>query len=152
MKCIFEKDIHIFRKQEKTNIVLPFTLPFDGEELKITFCYSPKILENEAEAQNQIKYCLIRDGYEEEICKWEEYLPLKNLITLSLDDPEGYRGCAHRHSPYQEHNISEKSASPGFLKGRIIKGEWKAVLNVHALVTQSCDVHIKVEAGGERYE
>ena len=82
----------------------------------------------------------------------EKFMPLLNLVTLSLDDSRSYRGAAHRQAAFQEHIISEKSASPGFIKGKIEKGQWQIVLNVHALVTEKCVCEIKIEAGGEAYE
>lgn len=74
----------------------------------------------------------------------EKFLPLKNLVTLSLDDPDGYRGAAHRQAPTQEHRIAKDFASPGFYPGVIKPGSWRVVVNVHALITESCIGNLEI--------
>ena len=54
------------------------------------------------------------------------YLPVYNLVTLSLDDPAGYRGAAHRRATEQCHRLTAESASPGFLPGELRPGQWQA--------------------------
>lgn len=146
---IINKSFSVFPKDEKTNIVIPFEVDENVKMLKFTFSYSPKRLEDNVRAKTLIQGCIKKDAgeYADEYPSWESFLPLKNLITLSVDDSFGYRGCAHRQAEYMEHIISENFASPGFNKGKIIPGTWKAVLNVHGVVTQKIDCVLKVEAG-----
>ncbi len=61
--------------------------------MKIEFSYSPKNLDDEEKAHKYIddgfeKYAPepYRKGYK----PWYEYLPVKNLLTVSLDSPDGY--------------------------------------------------------------
>lgn len=150
MKTVLEREVKILPEDNKTNIVLPF-ITEEAEAMKITYSYSPKISEDEERAKMLIEDCLASDAGEHrgEYPEWEEYLPLKNLITLSLDSPEGYRGAAHRHDSEQIHILSKNAASPGFTKGKITAGEWKLTLNVHAIVTEECVCRIKIEAGSD---
>ena len=76
----------------------------------------------------------------------ENYLPIKNLVTVSLDSSREYLGAAHRQSNKQEHIISPAFSSAGFFKTDIAKGEWKITLNVHSV---SCDVDYKITVEGE---
>lgn len=150
MKTVLEREVKILPEDNKTNIVLPF-ITDAAETMKITYSYSPKILEDGERARVLIEECLANDTgeYRSEYPKYTEYLPLKNLITLSLDSPEGYRGAAHRHDPEQLHVLSKNQASAGFLKGKITAGEWRLTLNVHAIVTEECVCKIKIEAGSD---
>lgn len=148
MKTVLETDFKIMPSQEKTNIVIPFVLGGDVRKMKISFSYSPKELCDEADALRQIDSCFdkyapgdLRGGYS----SIDIILPLVNLITLSLDDPMGYRGAAHRHTPVQEHILTENECSYGFLPRRFTAGEWRAVINVHAVVTDFADCRLKVE-------
>lgn len=134
---VFEKEIRLTKENQKTNITLPFTLDSSAEKLVITYSYSPKILADREESIRLIEEWTNTDT--------EKYLPLKNLVTLSLDSPDGYRGAAHRHAENQTHIISESFSSNGFLKTKIKKGEWKISLNVHAVVTEYCDCKLKIE-------
>ena len=146
---LIEKEFQVFYKDEKTNISFPFTVSEGTVSLKISFSYSPKILEDDDRANMLIEGNIRKDAgeYAGEYTHWDEYKPLKNLITVSVDDPDTYRGCAHRQDKDQIHIIREDFASRGFHKGKIQKGQWKVVLNLHGIVTESVDCRLKVEAG-----
>ncbi len=147
MKTLLETRVHLTPAMEKTNISLPFCVPENAKQLRITYSYAPKELSGAAGAKLS-EDCLLRDAgaFRGEYPAADRFLPLKNLVTLSLDDPRGYRGAAHRQAPRQVHKLSASEASPGFYKGAISAGEWKLTLNVHALVTEFCDCAIKIEA------
>lgn len=148
MKTVLEEKICVFPKDENTNIKVPFELIEDAKKICISFSYSPKELNDIDIAKTKIKKCLKRFSEQNvllEECDFEQYLPLVNLITISLDDPNGYRGCAHRHNPNQKHMLSKDEASLGFSKGTITKGKWLVILHIYAVVTESCDCYLKVE-------
>lgn len=146
MKTVLETTLRVTPAQEKTNLVLPFALEKEARQLKIIYSYAPKHLDGEA-AVEAAERCLQRDAgaYRAQYPAAEVFLPLKNLITLSLDDPNGYRGAAHRQADSQVHILTEATASPGFLTGKLPAGQWRLVLNVHALVTPFCDCRVKIE-------
>lgn len=68
----------------KTNIVLPFEIKDDFKSLKINFEYSPKTLEDKAKEIKIAEDCLEKYGEVQE-GNIENYLPIKNLVTVSLD-------------------------------------------------------------------
>ena len=146
---LIEKEFQVFYKDEKTNISFPFDINENVEGLKITFSYDPKILEDDERANMLIENNINKDAGEfaDEYSDWDEFKPLKNLITVSVDDPDTYRGCAHRQDKDQVHIIREDFSSRGFHKGKIQKGQWKVVLNLHGIVTESINCKLKVEAG-----
>jgi len=138
----------IYPEDSKKNIIHGFKVDKKLKSLFIDFNYQPKEFDNLEKAK---KY--ISDGFDiyapgefiKGYGKWEDYLPLLNLVTVSLDGCGEYRGCAHRHSNNQHHEIGTDIASPGFLKGLIQPGLWSLVVNVHAVVTEKCQYFIKVE-------
>ena len=142
-----ETQIKLTPEDEKSTHLVPFTVPEGVSKLFITYAYAPKILEDKERSYELIKENLIRDAGDtwKEYTDYEEFMPLKNLVTLYLRSPEGFRGAAHRQADSQHHEISEVLASPGFLKGKIVKGEWELCLNVHALVTDFCICHVEIE-------
>ena len=133
---------------EKSNRFIPFVLERDYEKLVITCSYSPKILEDEIRTNELIKENLVRDAGDNasEYSDYSEFVPLKNLITLALESPDGFIGSAHRQADSQRHEICESFASPGFVAGKIKAGQWCAVLNCHAVVTDSVKYEIRIEA------
>ncbi len=133
-------------ENDKSNITHSFSVPKGISKLIIEFSYSPKALEDEEAALSIIQNAL--EKYEIKNRRAEEFLPVTNLVTLSLDSPEGYIGCAHRPQNVQRHEISKSASSKGFECCEIISGIWKIVLNVHCAV---CDIdyRLTVQGGAE---
>lgn len=140
---IFEKRGEVTPEKDKTNIVIPFEVPDGIEKLIIDYSYSPKTEKNREKSLERIRNCIEKYSAAGEP---EAYLPVKNLITLSLDDSSGFRGAAHRQADSQHHEISADFASNGFVKGKISSGTWRVVLNVHCCV---CKVNYMIKISGE---
>lgn len=142
---IFSTKGKITADNDKTNLIHRFDVPENITSLKIKYSYSPKTVENREKAVSLVRSCFER--YDETIVgKPADYLPIKNLITLSVDENGKYRGAAHRQASEQTHIISESFASPGFTKGKISSGEWDIILNVHFI---GCDVDYIITVEGE---
>lgn len=146
---LIEKEFQVFYEDEKTNISFPFDVNEDVKSLKITFGYDPKLLEDDDRSKMLIENNIKKDAgdFADEYPCWKEFTPLKNLITVSVDDPDTYRGCAHRQDKDQVHIIREDFASRGFHKGAIQKGQWKVGLHLHGIVTEKVNCSLMVEAG-----
>ncbi|MDE5604544.1 MAG: hypothetical protein K2I73_03050 [Eubacterium sp.] len=143
---IFEKSGKILPEQDKTNISLPFTVPNGMEKLIIDYEYSPKILDDEDKATKLLEKSIEKYLGGEYKAEPKEFMPVKNLITLSLDENGNYKGAAHRQADQQHHEISKDFASVGFEKGEITSGNWTLVLNVHCC---ACEVNYNVRITGE---
>ena len=79
--------------------------------------------------------------------KKESFLPVKNLITISLDKDGVYLGNAHRWATTQEHLISVNQVSRGFLPPEKMEGEWHGMLHLHEILSEKCSGHLIVEGG-----
>ena len=151
MTVIFEKNFFLTPENEKTNVPLDFYVEDDFSKLEIHYAYSPKNMDDIEKSMVLIDENIKRDAGENygDYTSREEYLPLKNHITISLDSPSAYIGAAHGHSNKQHHIISEEFSSVGFEKTKIEKGKWTLTLNVHALITEKADFCVKIEGGRE---
>ncbi len=151
-KTVFkEEDVFLHPVDSKDNRYFYFDVPEKTKKLFITYSYSPKNLEDKEKSVELIKENILHDA-PDDIDIYPDYsifMPLKNLVTVSLDSPEDFRGAAHRHDETQFHEIGEHFASPGFLKGKIIPGKWRLSLNIHAVVTDVCTCRIKIEGEAE---
>lgn len=124
------------------SIAFPFTVPPGLVELDALLAYDPPELTDPARTRALLLPALAQIGEPEE--NWPAYAPIGNLITLSLDDPAGYRGNAHRKQVCQWHVLRPDYASPGFHPGPIRPGPWRAMLHVHSLVTESCELTLQI--------
>lgn len=133
--------------QSKTHESFAFQVPEGLNKLVLRLSYWPAKAEITEEAGEELRAALTAFGLDENPLEWRDYLPLGNHITLSADDPKGYRGNAHRKCDDQCHELGEGFASPGFYKGAIIAGAWRVCLHFHAIVSPLC--HIKLSVTGE---
>jgi hypothetical protein len=150
MNLRFETGGRLTPNCSKTHLAFRLHLP-QTDALHIQFSYDPKRLEDPVEARREIEAAFLRDAtpkqYPALMERWEDFFPLQNLITVSIDDPAGFRGSAHRHDPVQLHTLSEGSASPGFTAGRLPSGVWTVTLSVHCIVTPECHYDLKIWEG-----
>lgn len=135
----------------KTHITYAFHMDEPAACLLFDFTYSPKHLEDREASRELIvgaidKYASPSNA-EWQKTMWERFLPLQNLLTLSIDDPSSFRGSAHRHPPNQRHLLAEEKASPGFIAGVLPAGIWKVTLSVHCVVTPTCTYSLVVKKG-----
>ncbi|WP_010277312.1 hypothetical protein [Paenibacillus senegalensis] len=146
---LLEKRGCVTPEDSRTHIRIPFEMTQAGGEITIQFEYGPKVLEDMTRALKLLEQsfdCYVLPAQREKAAKQaNKYLPLKNLITLSLDDPNVYRGACHRHDAYQQLKLSELRASPGLVIGKLPRGQWTATLSFHCIVTGSCDYRLQID-------
>lgn len=132
----------------KSHISYRFFLTSAGGRLGINFAYRPKQLEDIEKAKALIERSIDLYFEEETIeqakVRYTSYLPLNNLLTVSVDGPDGHRGAAHRHDPEQFLYLSNNEASPGLVCGEIVKGMWEVTLSLHAVVTDYCEYSLQI--------
>lgn len=132
----------IATSQDKTNISIPFFVEKGVKKIIVEYSYSPKTVD-EALAKVQIADCLKKYGIDGHSV--DEFLPVKNLVTLSFDDTNGYRGACHRHANTQTIVIAQNDSTPGIVNAPITSGEWVVMLNVHSV---GCEVEYNISITG----
>jgi hypothetical protein len=132
----------------KTHICMPFVVEPGCAKLHMRLQYGPKTLEDQDRSIEMLKESydlyILPEHLEYAIANATHHLPLKNLITLSLDDTSRYRGACHRHDPIQELYISKMDASPGMMPGELPAGTWTIILSVHCIVTEECTYQMQI--------
>lgn len=148
MNVLKEQTFCVVKPDVRRNISVPFFVdrPFSG--LVIRMDYAPHRVTDAKLCAEEIESCLRRYLPEEERPRGEirpeDYDPLFNFITLSLDCGERYVGCAHRHDPALIVRISEREASPGFDPTPIREGPWRVMLHVHAVITDQIRCRLRI--------
>ncbi|WP_435171854.1 hypothetical protein [Paenibacillus glycanilyticus] len=147
-RLVLEAEGQVTPVCSKTHIAYSFHLDRQGGKLWIGFSYEPKNLEDREQAHPLIA-AGINKYTEQAQCarlleKWESFLPLKNLITISVDDPKRHRGAGHRHNPEQLLLIAGEDASPGFVSGELSEGLWRVTLSLHEIVTDHCRYRLRI--------
>ena len=82
---------------------------------------------------------------------------LDNMLTLSLFDPQGFRGARHRGGDRHEVLIEAGAATPGYLPGLLPAGEWNVEIDTHRILPgaplhYTIDIDIVVDAAAPRVD
>ncbi|MDP4098133.1 hypothetical protein OIN60_15345 [Paenibacillus sp. P96] len=147
MKSIYNAQGLVFPDCTHSHITYAFHMPEPVQAVCVRFAYDPKLLTDEQQAKEMIQDSMWKYGYAGEETggdEWRRYAPLKNLLTLSVDDSVRHRGTAHRHDPQQEHLLGRTEASPGFLAGENPAGIWRLTVSLHAVVTERVSYRLEV--------
>ncbi|TDF92307.1 hypothetical protein [Paenibacillus piri] len=135
----------------KSHITYTLHLHRDCRELHVEFAYEPKRLDDEAKSEALIRDALKRFVPAEQdrspADNWKDYMPLQNLLTLSIDDETGFRGAGHRHDPVQHLTVTPEQASPGLVPGIFPRGQLRIMISIHCVVTEQCRYRMHVWEG-----
>ena len=102
----------------KKHIPFPVQVPPGTRSLSIRMSYAPHIVEQ-----------------------------ISNLLTLTVLDPAGFRGAAHRNAEVMEVVIQDKAASPGFFPGPVQPGEWTILVDTH-MIMPDVPLHLELVVTG----
>ncbi len=131
------------------DVLFAFTCPPEIQSVLIRFWFSPGSEYAEAICKQQIEDALTRyyDRYPREIqpMKADQFMPIKNLITISLEREGIYLGNAHRWAPKQEHLLTVERASLGFVPPESIEGCWTGMLHLHEIISPCCTGDLRIE-------
>lgn len=141
---LFSKNGVITPSQSRTNIRFDFEVPNGVKAIRVEYKYSPKHVENREKSVEMISSAAKKYG--EEINSFDDFLPISNLVTLSFDDCNGYRGACHRHPNEQSIFISNMKSTPGIINAEVCSGMWSVTLNVHFV---GDEVEYSIEIEGE---
>lgn len=132
-----------------TDVSFTFVCPCEVSELVVYFGFSPVMEWSNEQCIPQIEAALTRyyDCYSRALqpMKAEQFLPVKNLITVSLKQEEQYLGNAHRWAGRQVHHITTKTASPGFIIPTQLEGNWSGMLHLHEIISPCCTAVLQIE-------
>ena len=72
---------------------------------------------------------------------------IRNMLTLTLFDPEGFRGAGHRGGNEHEVVITYDKATPGYREGWLPSGMWTAWIDTHMVLPgASCRYELLIDA------
>ncbi len=153
MKVLLERSYAWTPEDAQRDIPFAFCCPSDITELRISFSYAPSLETEEERCRPQVEKALRRyyDCYPHTLQPMDanRFLPVKNLITLSLDKDGVYLGNAHRWDPKQEHILNIEWASRGFVPPKQMAGDWTGMLHLHEIISPCCEAQLKIEGRAE---
>ncbi|MCJ7736204.1 MAG: CehA/McbA family metallohydrolase [Anaerolineae bacterium] len=59
---------------------------------------------------------------------------IRNLLTLTIFDPDGFRGAGHRGGNSHQVHITASAATAGYLAGPLPAGEWMIQIDTHLIM------------------
>lgn len=138
-QTVLRQDFTMYHNSHQTHTTYAFEIPSGVASMEIRFHYDP-ILVSEYTA---LERSLIKEGLDTSTI--DDETQFRNLLTLSLNDPTGFRGAHHYFNHNQSIELSEESASLGFIPGAINSGRWEVILSHHGIFSDSVSGSIEVE-------
>jgi hypothetical protein len=72
---------------------------------------------------------------------------IRNMLTLTLFDAEGFRGAGHRQGDIHEVTLTPSTATPGYYPGPLPAGEWMVQIDTHMIMPGAdCTYELTVTA------
>lgn len=139
---------HIVSDDAKKHVIGTFNIEKEYKSLDFTCSYSPKYLFDEEKSLVLMKEAIQRDGYSLEKypdSELKKHIPLANLVSWSIDSPEGFLGTKHKHNPNLVLSISKDKSTFGFKNSEIIQGQWRIIASLVSVVTDDVDLNVCVE-------
>lgn len=132
-------------ENRESHLNFPFSVDKIAKALIINFSFYPDLMEDQEKAVQMVKDGFMKYYGEVDEDKINNYLPIKNLLTLSIDSPKKSLGTAHRHLKIQQHKITSEKASRGFIPSEIMAGQWNITISVHSIATDYVDIKLSAE-------
>lgn len=148
MTTLLENTYILDKSHFRTHYRVPFYVPEGVRTLVVKVSYFPKTCEDKDYCEKLTYDCMMSQAGEELFSKSQlrVYYPLKNHLSFSLDDPDGWRGTAHRGDESQQFVVSDAFASEGFFQGAVKSGQWAFTASVNSIVTDTIKMTLTVEA------
>ena len=131
------------------DVLFSFVCPEGTAEVRLYFTFSPGRETADEICRPQVEKALTRyyDCYPRELqpMQADKFLPVKNLITISLDKDGQYIGNAHRWDTAQEHILTTETAPRGFTPPSRLEGAWGGMLHLHEIISPECCGTLRVE-------
>lgn len=135
---LFKQDFTLYQSSHQSHIRYEFFVPDNTQALKIKFTYSP-LTEDSYEV---LLPTFQREGIDGSHLR--EGDSFRNLLTLSVNDPQKFRGAHHYFNLEQEIDIREEEASDGFVAGPIQGGNWQVIVSCHGIFSAEVKGSIEV--------
>lgn len=143
MEEILRQTLKLSEKNHQTHIKIPFLVTKTYTQLQIQFDYEPQVVAENLASQ-AILAALATYFPVGEQPPVRTFLPLFNLLTLSLSYQNMYLGCYHHKQAHQLITISHEVSSFGFLAQPVLPGEWEIQLNAHCIQSDSVCAEIVI--------
>lgn len=146
---LFESEYRWTPADAQSDVAFSFACPDTVRQVRVFFSFSPGLENAEDICRPQVERALARyyDSYPRDLQPMDaaRFLPVKNLVTLSLDKDGQYLGNAHRWATVQEHALSAEAASLGFTPPARVPGLWSGMLHLHEIISPVCRARLRVE-------
>src|SRR5579859_2051689 len=103
---LFQTTETLTERQSKQHLAHAFTLPDGATQLTVQFGYGPPTVDGQ---------------------------PGRNLLSLSLFDPNGSRGAGHNRAD-NSIRLNRYYATPGYVPGPLPPGQWQLVVDTHMVL------------------
>lgn len=147
METIIDKEMILTPANHQKHIKIPFVLTKAYESLHAQFSFSPQRVDREKALVIISQVLPDYFGAEQLKAKPEDFLPLENLLTISVSHCDEYVGSRHHKATEQEVYISAEGSSAGYLPHAVKPGDWEVQIHPHCLLSDQVLVRLTIQGG-----
>lgn len=155
---IFSSDTRLTPAMMATHQRHEFTVPKGAKRVVAEMTYHPQVETDAARLREEavpllmkaFAECPLLPDAQEALDRYIAGLKTAtNLITLSLDAPDGFAGASHRKENPIRVSVGEEDATPGYAPRTIAPGVWAVWLHMHSVCSPDVRVELRVSAETE---
>ena len=139
-QTLFKQAFMLNQTAHQAHLVYRVYVPANSQAVFVKFCYSP-IVEADLAV---ITKAVVREGLPKSVINKDTVV--RNLLTISVNDPDVFRGSHHFFGENQEIEIGEETATEGFMPGPLKEGFWEFIINCHGVFSEEVTGEIVVES------
>lgn len=140
---LFKQSFTLYDSAHQSHLRYSINVPPNVEALTLDFQYGPIFEKN----PSSIERSLIKEGLPVEPHASET--AIRNLLTLSVDDPHGFRGAHHLFDKHQTIHLCQETASLGFIRDEIPAGTWEITISCHGIFSSEVTGQLTVTADSQ---
>ena len=137
---LFKQDFKLYASAHQSHLDYRVEVPAGVQQLKVLFDYQP-LLETKLEA---LERAFLKEGLPAELAQDQD--GFRNLLTITIQDNQGFRGAHHYFNTQQEIILAPDQASLGFRPDPIDAGIWTFTISCHGLFSDFVTGSLRVLA------
>lgn len=146
-ETIIDKEMILTPAYHQKHIKIPFVLTKTYQSLYVHFSFSPQHVDRERALVIISQVLPDYFGSDELLVTPEDFMPLENLLTISVSHENEYVGSRHHKATEQEVYLSAAGSSAGYLPHTVTPGNWEVQIHPHCLLSDQVEVRLTIQGG-----
>lgn len=153
-KLLFEAEGKLKRDTKYVHISYAFDVENVYDKIEITLSVTPfRLQENSPALLEKMRQAVREQIFLNDASEIEQIVqgiaPARNLISLAVRSPQGWRGEDHKFMETKTVVLCEEGTTPCFTNGTNTPGKYEIILHAFAIFSETCTYQVTVRGYGD---